>query len=702
MIKILFLAANPIDAVWLRVGEESRAIDEALRKTKFRDEFQIEKHFAVRVGDLTALLLRYQPDIVHFSGHGNEQNEIILEDDTGNAAPLSLNILEEMFAILQDNIRCVILNACYSEAQAEAIAQHIDCVIGMSNAISDTASIAFTESFYQALGYGRDIQSGFELACLQISSLNLVEQNIPQLVALHRNPAQICLVEGSSDSLIEQEYLYDSKKEYRKLEENKDKDFSIIIRTQLSDTKKVVETLTSEQFRIIQWLRGHRRAAITGCAGSGKTLVAIEKAVRLDRAGLQTLILCHNPMLALFFSRILAGTGITVNDFTSWVNSLSGKKVKPMRTWTNYDEPTEGDIELAFDALVDTGPVYDAIIVDEGQDFRETWWVLIQTALITSQDILYIFFDDNQSLLPQRSIYPIANAPYTLSRNCRNAGRVFDLVRCLHPQAPEPSLFLADSGIAKLTIFDLGTEKQAIVFGIRAALQLFSPEHIVVLTTESGNFEKSILNGLLVQNYPKWKWQSAVRKYLELMVRTSTVRKSLTRKFRDTSKVVLSNETYPTAQDIETVSRFAQRLINASNVSRQQTNYKWFINSYNELRLHRRQKDPRLKLASHFSSLNWADGIPKPDSYRVKHVLDSNKGSENVINFYDISTFKGLESDAVILFIRAPRDRLESYMYVGISRAKFYLDIVLDNQTASQLRDTAWYARISDGASGSI
>lgn len=213
MIKILFLAANPTDTVRLRVGEESRAIDAALRKSEFRDEFQIENHFAVRVGDLTELLLRYQPDIVHFSGHGTNQSEIILENDLGKSHTVSVQALSRLFSLLTDNIRCVILNACYSEEQAQAIAQHIDCVVGMSNAISDTASIKFATSFYLALGYGRDIQTAFDLGCaaIDLESESLDEQDIPQLLTVKSNPSEIIL--ASHIQLPERDYLVDRREE---------------------------------------------------------------------------------------------------------------------------------------------------------------------------------------------------------------------------------------------------------------------------------------------------------------------------------------------------------------------------------------------------------------------------------------------------------------------------------------------------------
>ncbi|MBE9507063.1 MAG: CHAT domain-containing protein, partial [Chloroflexi bacterium] len=126
MIKILFLAANPTNTARLRLDEESRAIDQALRQAEYRDKFEIAQHWAVRVADLQGYLLRHKPDIVHFSGHGGQSSEIILEDSSGESHPVSTRALSTLFSVLKDNIRCVVLNACYSEQQARAIAEYID------------------------------------------------------------------------------------------------------------------------------------------------------------------------------------------------------------------------------------------------------------------------------------------------------------------------------------------------------------------------------------------------------------------------------------------------------------------------------------------------------------------------------------------------------------------------------------------------
>jgi hypothetical protein len=187
--KILFLTANPSDTGWIRLDAEIRAIDQALRMAKFRDEFDIKQHRAVQVADLQDLLLRHEPDIVHFSGHGSDKGEIVLEDNSGNSHYVSTTALAQTFSLLKGNIRCVVLNACYSEAQAHAIAQHVDYVIGMSEAIGDEQSISFSKAFYRALGYGRDIQSAFALGRNEINIQNLNGEEVPKLITNKANPS---------------------------------------------------------------------------------------------------------------------------------------------------------------------------------------------------------------------------------------------------------------------------------------------------------------------------------------------------------------------------------------------------------------------------------------------------------------------------------------------------------------------------------
>lgn len=181
-IGILFLAANPVDTNRLRLGEEMRTIDERLQSSALRDSFEIDQHWAARISDLPQALLRHAPHVVHFSGHGSDKGELLFEDVAGSTDKASLDAIANLFGILKGNVRCVVLNACWSRAQAEAIARHIDCVIGTTKTIGDQSAISFAGGFYRGLGFGRSVQTAFELGCNEIDLNSLGQKDIPQLI----------------------------------------------------------------------------------------------------------------------------------------------------------------------------------------------------------------------------------------------------------------------------------------------------------------------------------------------------------------------------------------------------------------------------------------------------------------------------------------------------------------------------------------
>jgi hypothetical protein len=162
-IKILFLASSPTDLGRLGLDREYREIDEKLRVGPARDSFDLIPHFGVRPEDLQVALLRAQPHFVHFCGHGNKDEEIMLMDQSGVSHPVGKAALADLFAILKDNIRVVILNACYSKPQAEAISQIIDYTIGTNKSIGDKAAIEFVSAFYQGLSFDRSVDEAFNL-----------------------------------------------------------------------------------------------------------------------------------------------------------------------------------------------------------------------------------------------------------------------------------------------------------------------------------------------------------------------------------------------------------------------------------------------------------------------------------------------------------------------------------------------------------
>jgi hypothetical protein len=182
LISILFLSADPTNASRLRLGEETREIQEKLQLSKQRDEFTLHQRMSIRPMDISQALLNIQPQVVHFSGHGMQDGALCVEDLIGKTHPIPPDALAALFEQFSNQVTCVILNACYSEIQANAIAEHISYVIGMNQAIGDKAAIAFAVGFYQALGAGRPFEDAFKLGCVQIRLQGIPEHLTPILL----------------------------------------------------------------------------------------------------------------------------------------------------------------------------------------------------------------------------------------------------------------------------------------------------------------------------------------------------------------------------------------------------------------------------------------------------------------------------------------------------------------------------------------
>jgi hypothetical protein len=195
-VKILFLAANPSGTHHLALDEEIRAIDAKIRGAEHRDRLTLLSHWAVRLDDLSGILLRHRPQVVQFSGHGAHTGAIILVGSNGQCKEVPPEGLAGLFRVLKENVRVVVLNACYSETQAKAIVKEIDCAVGMSDPIDDDHAIAFAAEFYQALAYGRSVQDAFDLGVVRLVNEGVAKAKL--LVKLHKRkgvkPAEIVLV----------------------------------------------------------------------------------------------------------------------------------------------------------------------------------------------------------------------------------------------------------------------------------------------------------------------------------------------------------------------------------------------------------------------------------------------------------------------------------------------------------------------------
>ncbi|MFH7025044.1 MAG: CHAT domain-containing protein [Heteroscytonema crispum UTEX LB 1556] len=195
--KILVLAANPKQTVRLRVDEEVRDIKEGLLRSRFRDKFELRYEEAVRPRDIRRAVLNFRPNIIHFSGHGDKTDGLLFEDETGNSQFVTGEALAGLFEQFSQQIECVLMNACYSEVQADAIVQHINYVIGMNAPIHDRDAIEFAVGFYDALAaynpeYDKNtpFEFAFNIACNSIKLAGVSGNNTREAVRVSGIPGE--------------------------------------------------------------------------------------------------------------------------------------------------------------------------------------------------------------------------------------------------------------------------------------------------------------------------------------------------------------------------------------------------------------------------------------------------------------------------------------------------------------------------------
>lgn len=179
MPTILIMSASPLDQDRLRLGAEVKEIRNALRRSRNRENWRIESNEASTVDDLRRALLDVQPTVVHFCGHGDGEGGLCFEDPDGYTQPADAAPLARLFHHFKKDLKCVVLNACFSETQAEIIRKEIDYVVGMRASIEDESARRFAVAFYDAVLAGTDFRTAFDLACTALDLNKLTDSDAP-------------------------------------------------------------------------------------------------------------------------------------------------------------------------------------------------------------------------------------------------------------------------------------------------------------------------------------------------------------------------------------------------------------------------------------------------------------------------------------------------------------------------------------------
>jgi hypothetical protein len=209
------------------------------------------------------------------------------------------------------------------------------------------------------------------------------------------------------------------------------------------EDRKIVE-LTSDQAWILSFVAHRKRAAVTGPAGAGKTLLAVQLSKRLAAEGLRTLLTCFSRRLGQYLRASTEGVeGLDVgrfHDVCVWTAREAGFAL-PERSGQPDSDLFDRELpELLERAARTLGPRYDAIVVDEAQAFREWWWpALLALHRDPDDGMFYLFADDNQKLdagaLP---LGPELRVP-PLPANLRNTRAIHEFVSVFYQGQGEPT-----------------------------------------------------------------------------------------------------------------------------------------------------------------------------------------------------------------------------------------------------------------------
>ncbi|HEX3757835.1 MAG TPA: SAVED domain-containing protein [Kofleriaceae bacterium] len=161
----LWLGASPAGTTPLALDEEARRIQKSLGDAGVGDHLAIVPIPNARPMDLLEELRKRRPGVVQFSGHGGSGGPLF-QDDTGEQRPLPAADLVELFRLAGDPVHLIVVAACYSEAYAEALLDHVNCVIVMRGRVGDTDAWMFTAELYRCLAEGDSVQTAFERARL--------------------------------------------------------------------------------------------------------------------------------------------------------------------------------------------------------------------------------------------------------------------------------------------------------------------------------------------------------------------------------------------------------------------------------------------------------------------------------------------------------------------------------------------------------
>lgn len=159
MSQVVLLAANPAGTQIIDWDREFRSILQILQPKGV----VCYVWPATEPDDIPNTVGFHKPEILHFSGHGDEAG-LTLHAPDGNASPVSTAMIKDWLREVGQDVKILILNACYTKEQADVLAEVVPCVIGMEGKLRDDKAKRFSGLFYQTLLNGYSVENSYQTA----------------------------------------------------------------------------------------------------------------------------------------------------------------------------------------------------------------------------------------------------------------------------------------------------------------------------------------------------------------------------------------------------------------------------------------------------------------------------------------------------------------------------------------------------------
>lgn len=308
-----------------------------------------------------------------------------------------------------------------------------------------------------------------------------------------------------------------------------------LLKAELQEEEAIRIKLTEQQARTLRVLGHRRKAAISGGAGTGKTLLALQRAKELAEAGKKTLLLCYNQPLGDWLRTCAAG----IDNLTAYnYHKLCEERIRRVKAETgrnlmteatqSYPREDEWDVLKPF-ALALAAEIldekFDAVVIDEGQDFKDEYWLSIGMLFADEANgYFYVFFDDNQLLYHLSADFPILEPPFLLTVNCRNTEVIHNLAYRFYKGDPiDPPITPGREieYIAAANIENQATKIHALIQELLGKEGVSSSQIVVLIESR----RHRALNGLLTTKpLPKpYSWSSSYHHGIEDQVAVETI-----------------------------------------------------------------------------------------------------------------------------------------------------------------------------------